>query len=122
MVPVPVRNDYGIETREIDTECVDVALEYPGVIARVEQYAFAAILHERRKTPIPGQCRRRSTECIVQISDSPWFFGAGLMSCCENKSGEHVACGDMAFHDSKPGTGDVSAEVLSIVMIGPEAL
>jgi hypothetical protein len=65
MIPVAMRQDDKIKSREIDTERPDVVGKVIAVVSRVEQHPLASVLDQGRIAPASFQGRRLS-ECVVQ--------------------------------------------------------
>jgi len=51
---VAMRDNHEIEFGEIDAECFDVVLENVGIVAGIEENAFAVVLDESGKAPVFG--------------------------------------------------------------------
>jgi len=54
VVGVAVRDDHEVDLLQIDAQRLYVVFEDPGVVAGVEQDAFAIVFDQGRKTPIQG--------------------------------------------------------------------
>ena len=73
VIPVPVGDDDGIESRQVDAELPHVALEDLRVVARVEEDALAAVLHQSGESPVLHQSGGRA-ERVVEDRDAPGFL------------------------------------------------